>query len=678
MFNLIRYFSVTLVIGVVAVTVGLSVFYREVSWNALSAWQARNNEELARMFVNSLWTKYSEFVSRAGALSRSDLAARPEIRSLHDDVMHYMRGLKVAKVKIYDLNGLTVFSTEAAQIGEDKSGNAGVQQAKNGGIASEIVFRNRFSAFEGTIFDRNLIQSYIPVRRHETAPVEAVLEVYSDVTDLVKELDATHRHLVAGALAALAVLSGFLFLIVWRAHGIVRANEAALRAGEARAREQAYHDCLTRLPNRACFNERIEEAMRRARRTGKPLGVMFIDLDQFKLVNDSLGHDAGDLLLQAVAGRTLGAVRESDMVFRFGGDEFCVILEGLERAEDASDVARRVIDATCTPLTIKSHELIVTASIGITLSPNDGASPGVLLQNADVAMFRAKNAGRNRYRFYSKDMNEHALEELELETGLHQALPRREFVLHYQPRVSAATGAVVCVEALLRWRPSSGELVPPERFIAKLEATGLIMQVGEWVLEEACAAAKRWHDAGLATMRVSVNVSPREFRSEALGDTVKAVLERTGLEARFLELDLTESALVGDVGYARDTLRRLKELGVGIAIHDFGSGHGSIIYLKEFPVNCLQIGGLVTRDLDLDERARAIARAIINLGHELGMRVVAEGVETAEQIRHLRHLQCDELQGFALARPAAADAVFGALSSGGGLGEGLFVHGACA
>lgn len=314
--------------------------------------------------------------------------------------------IRYFSVKIYDLDGLTVFSTEAAQIGEDKSDNAGVRQAKNGIIASEIVFRNRFSAFEGTIFDRSLIQSYIPVRRHETAPVEAALEVYSDVTDLVKELGATHRELVAGAVAALTILSGFLLLIMWRAHGIVRANEAALRAGEARARDQADHDPLTRLPNRPYFNEGIEGAMRRARRTGKPLGVMFIDVDQFKLVNDSLGHDAGDLLLQAVAGRIRSAVCETDMVFRFSGDELCVILEGLERAEDAADAARRVIDATRAPLTIKSHELIVTTSIGITLSPNDRTSAGVLLQNADAAMFQAKNAGRNRYRFYSKDMNE--------------------------------------------------------------------------------------------------------------------------------------------------------------------------------------------------------------------------------------------------------------------------------
>ena len=402
-FELSRFFSLTSLVGILVVAVGLSLLYRYIAFNALTEHESRSNVTLTQAFVNAIWPDYSAFIENAHLIPKDELPQRTEIKRLKADVLRHMHGISVVKVKIYHLNGLTVFSTEERQIGEDKSRNPGFQRAKAGEPVSEITYRQQFDAFEQVVTDRDLVFSYVPIRKSEAAPVEAVFEIYSDVTQLVASLEKTQWQIVAGVVGGMALLYAFLFLIVRRADRIIKDYQQEMIANEAKIRHEAYYDSLTGLPNRRDFAERLTETLKRAKRTGNMFGVLFLDIDRFKLINDSLGHHAGDELLQIAARRIQSCVRESDSVFRLGGDEFTVIAEGLEHSEEeAALVARRIIEAVSKPATLDGgRELIVTTSIGIAIFPNDGTDADKLMKNADAAMYLAKESGRNRYQFHS-------------------------------------------------------------------------------------------------------------------------------------------------------------------------------------------------------------------------------------------------------------------------------------
>jgi diguanylate cyclase (GGDEF)-like protein len=425
----------------------------------------------------------------------------------------------------------------------------------------------------------------------------------------------------------------------------------------------AYHDSLTGLPNRTNFTDRLEELVKIARRTRKPLGLMFIDLDRFKLVNDSLGHHEGDELLKAVARRLSGGMRESDLVFRMGGDEFTVILPNLERPDDAVVAAHRVLDSFRVSLRLPGHELAVSASIGIAIFPNDGATADQLVKNADAAMYAAKESGRGRYEFYAERMNVRVMERLAMESAMQKALRDGEFVLHYQPRMTATDGHMVAAEALVRWNYPPRGLVPPGEFIPVLEDTGLIVPVGEWVLRTACRQAKEWLDAG-RNIRISVNVSWRQFEGDAFGELVANVLQETGLPPRLLELELTESLIVRDVDHALELITRLKRIGVLVSIDDFGSGYSSLNYLRQFPLDFLKIDRSFVSDLVTNRKDAAIVETIMALARNLEISVVAEGVELPAQAAFLRTANCHELQGYLFGKPVPADTL-GSLAPGG-------------
>lgn len=397
-FNLIRYFSVTSLVGMLAVLAGLFFFYRYVTFQALMEHETRNNVALTRVFANTTWPAYSAFVSRASRIAKTELPQRPEIARLREDLQQQMRGINVVKVKIYDLNGLTVFSTDPTQIGEDKSSNPGFLRARVGETASDITFRHQFDAFEQVVVDRNLIFSYIPIRNGETAPVEGVIEVYSDVTELVAKREKSQWQIVGGVLGSLALLYLFLFQIVRRADKIII-------AGQARIVHLAYHDWLTGLPNRATFAELLDQALKLAKRFGTMCAVMILDLDHFKDVNDSLGHRVGDLLLQQVGERLKQAVREVDCVARLGGDEFGVALPEIKRVEQVVHVAERIRQGISHPVySIEGHQLRITASIGISMYPGDGGCIVDLIKNADAAMYHGKRMSRDSYHFYAAEM----------------------------------------------------------------------------------------------------------------------------------------------------------------------------------------------------------------------------------------------------------------------------------
>ena len=396
--------------------------------------------------------------------------------------------------------------------------------------------------------------------------------------------------------------------------------------------------------------------MRRAKRAGWPLALLFLDLDNFKRVNDSLGHDAGDRLLRVAAERIRRAVREADMLFRMGGDEFTVLLEDVRGPEEAAMVSSRVLEAMAEPLQLQHHEISVTASIGIALYPRDDVVAERLLKSADTAMYRAKELGRNRYAFFAPEMNERVESQMLIEAALRRALKNQEFVLHFQPRVSAASGRATGAEALLRWRHPEWGLVEPARFVPLLEETGMVVPVGAWVLAEACRQAKAWQDAGLPPLRVSVNLSSRQFRSETLFDSVTEALRASRLQPQLLELELTESLLVENVEHAMGVMGKLKAIGTAISIDDFGTGYSSLGYLKRFPIDSLKIDKSFVRDIATSPKDAAIVKAISALARSLGIGLIAEGVEEAWQAEFLRAPALHRDAGLSLQPPAAAGA----------------------
>jgi diguanylate cyclase (GGDEF)-like protein/PAS domain S-box-containing protein len=419
----------------------------------------------------------------------------------------------------------------------------------------------------------------------------------------------------------------------------------------------AHHDPLTNLPNRTLFMDRLQQAMARARRHRRMVAVLFLDLDRFKVINDTLGHDVGDRLLQAMAHRLRHSVREGDTIARLGGDECAVLVEDASAVSDIPAVASKILNTLARPFTLDNHELFVTTSIGVSLFPEDGEDAHTLLKHADVAMYRAKEKGRNTYQFFTADMNARAHERLHLETGLRRALERNEFVVHYQPQVEIGTGRVISVEALLRWQHPQLGLISPMEFIPLLEETGLINPVGEWVLHQACTQARAWLDTGFHGIRVAINLSAHQLMQHDMVDTVKKALTDTGLGNgnSCLELEITESLLMDNVEATTDKLRQFNTMGVNLSIDDFGTGYSSLAYLKRFPIHTLKIDRTFVRDIAEDPDDAAIVTAVIAMAHKLKLKVIAEGVETDGQLAFLRQYGCDAMQGYLISRPLPAD-----------------------
>jgi diguanylate cyclase (GGDEF)-like protein len=445
----------------------------------------------------------------------------------------------------------------------------------------------------------------------------------------------------------LATTPGLLLLGVVLSLRILQQRKRA----QDRVDHVAFHDDLTSLPNRLMLNQRLDQALSRHRRTGSQLAILFMDLNRFKVINDSLGHDVGDILLRQVADRLRTQSRESDTVARLGGDKFAVLTENHENPADIAACAQRLVDALSTPYMLGSKDCYVTFSIGISVFPSDGNDSQALLKAADVAMYRAKAAGRNNYLYYSPSMNVHTVERLELESDLSHALERGEFLLHYQPKVDTMTGLITGTEALLRWQHPLRGLVPPNDFIPLAEETGLIVPIGEWVLATACAQTKAWQDRGLTKLNVAVNLSAHQFADPLLLPKLTRIIHASGLEPSSLELEITESMVMLHGDCAVLVLEKLKSIGVQIAIDDFGTGYSSLAYLKRFPIDTLKVDRSFIRDIPADTGDKKITRAIIAMAHSLRLKVVAEGVETAEQLKFLRAQRCDTVQGYFLYRP---------------------------
>jgi len=428
------------------------------------------------------------------------------------------------------------------------------------------------------------------------------------------------------------------------------------KEAEALIVKQANYDSLTKLPNRTLFMDRLSLALTRASRNGGQIGLLFIDLDNFKKVNDTLGHSAGDQLLQEAAERLTACVRETDTVARLGGDEFTIILPDLQKAHDVEQVVRQILDRLSKPYLIDGTEVFASGSVGITLFPDDGKDAETLLKNSDTAMYRAKYDGRNTFRFFTAKMNAEALESVKLENQLRHAVDRGEFVLHYQPIIDLESGRVAGAEALLRWNHPVDGIVSPIKFIPLAEETGLIVPIGDWVFKAACEQIREWHDIGLNSLHVSVNLSPRQCREITFYETFEDTLRTTGADPNAVTLEITENLLMeSDNDDAVTMLHKLRDQGVHLSLDDFGTGYSSLSYLKRFPFDVLKIDRSFVKDVATDPEDKALIEAMIAMAHGLNIKVVGEGAETREQVDFLRSRNCDAVQGYYFSKPIPAD-----------------------
>jgi len=813
MFNLTRYYAIASLACILVAATILGAFYRYLSIETLMRMAEDRNAAVTRVFGNALWPHF-------GPLLRAPSEARPDpakVALIREEVVALMKETFVVKVKIYNMEGTTVFSTDPKQMGQSKRDNAGFKGAAEGRLMSELTHRDQFSAFDRVLEDRDVLSSYIPFRREAGERIDGVFELYYDITPLLADVERTQWLVFFVVTGVLTLLYALLYLIVRRAQRIIGQQAADLRTylahieeakqqldervherthelkevndalkAEILERERAevrlqlaakvfestvegvmitdastrimavnraftvvtgydeaevigstprflqssrhdrefyeamwrelqqsgqwigevwnrrrsgeiyperltigtvrdqegriahyvgvfsdisdvkrtqerldflaHHDLLTGLPNRLLFNDRVTHAIERAQRDGRAIAILFVDLDRFKHVNDTLGHEFGDQLLKRVADQLTATLRNSDTIARLGGDEFIVLLEDIADRDGAMAVARQLLTILAQPISVASNEVFVSASIGVSCYPADGQEVTTLIRNADAAMYHAKTHGRNACFPYELSMSDQARERVRFEALLRRSIERAELTLVYQPQVDLATGALVGVEALARWHNPELGWVPPARFIPVAEDIGFVSALGEWVVREACAQVKRWDAQGFAVPRVAVNLSPRQLEHGNVVDTVDGALRETGLAAHRLEMEVTESALMQG-GHAVARLHELRALGVELAVDDFGTGYCSLSYLPQLPLQKLKIDRSFVTGAATDPGREAIVRAVIALAKALRLRVIAEGIETVEDAEFLRAERCTEGQGYLYSRPLAPDAL---------------------
>lgn len=685
-FRLTRYFSVLSLVLIAMAGAALGWSARQQATQQMTRMAQGHNEAMSQVFLNQLWPHFSEFVQSSTARSSADLRAQADGLGLPTMTAVLMRKSKIIKVKVYNRDGLTVYSSDPAQVGERKRDNHGFDTALGGQAISALTHRNQFDSFEGSRTDVDIVSSYLPIRDGDR--IAGVIELYQDVTPHVQQLDQVLANVVLVGAAVMTVLYLVQLLVVRYAQGMLhkqeleltaanreldtrvaeRTKELALtnsqlqdevqerRRAQAQLAHLAHHDPLTDLPNRLLFADHLQRSIARAERGRHRLALLFIDLDRFKEVNDTLGHALGDELLIEVARRLAGELRGSDLLARLGGDEFVCILEGIDAPQEAGRVADKLIARIAEPLMLHDNEIRVSASIGISLYPGDGVDTDNLLRAADTAMYEAKKHGRNAYHFYEPEMTQYARERAQLERLLRHAVENNELELHYQIKMALGERPMPCgVEALARWHSTELGSVSPIRFIPVAEESGLIVSLGEWVLRAACRQLAAWRASGVDVPCISVNLSVRQLGRSDIVEVVQSALRESGLSPDALELEITESVIM-NVDDAIGVLQRLHDMGVRLAVDDFGTGYSSLAYLKLLPINALKIDRSFVVGIGDNLGDESIIQAVIGLARSLGLSTVAEGVETALQLAFLRQAGCDQIQGYYFGRPQPADA----------------------
>lgn len=564
-------------------------------------------------------------------------------------------GLNIVEIGFFDRHGHAILSTDPTGGSIVESDGPTVRNAGHGVASAHLDREVLLTDINGEAREVDVIESFAAVRTTapdsgEEGPVIGVLRVTTDVSEALAAAESDARR---NALGVSVGAGGSLFLLVLMV--VLRMDIIQRKRAEEILTQHAFHDALTGLPNRSLVKDRIAETLSEAHRTKQSFAVMAMDIDRFKLVNDTYGHIEGDKLLKAVAERLQDLVREVDTVSRQGGDEFTLLLPGIRTLSDAKSQAECILESFEIPFEIGDHQFRLSASIGITFWPTDGDDAEVLLRNADIAMYRAKDDGRGIFRMFTPELENKSAERLALEEDLRLGLERDEFRVFYQPQVDIKTRTIVGMEALVRWDHPERGLVAPFHFIPVAEDTGLIVPLGEWVLRTACAQTKAWHNAGFSGLRIAVNLSARQFQQNDLAARIVRIVEETQLDTSCLHLEVTEAVAVENVERTAATLAALKEEGLGVAVDDFGTGYSSLGQLRDLPIDVLKIDRSFIHDPTSPEKAAKLVSAVIAMAHSLDLSVVAEGVETEEEFSFLGGEGCEEAQGYLFSKPVPAD-----------------------
>ena len=679
MFNLTRHFSILSLILVALAALLFGWLYRDLGLQQLTRLAEGRNLAMVQVYENALGAPLAGLLAAATGKDATMLEPVDEAQVLRDGLARLTQGSAVVGVRIYNRLGVTVFANDPGDVGESHLGHPGFRSALAGKVASELVER---AGAPGVAWG-TVLASYIPVSG-DGAAVSGVFLLEEDVSPFMAELHAALWKILAAAVAILGTLlliqSGVVrraqrilheqaqcieaarstleIQVEARTEGLKRANRlledqvAERLQAESKLNYLAYHDPLTGLANRRHFLERLAASLLEAARNEQRLAVLFIDLDQFKQVNDSLGHGVGDELLVAVAASLSGHVTLVDMLARLGGDEFVCLMEPVRSDDEVVLLAGQVIAAFDAPFRLGEHELYLSASVGISLFPNDGTTVDVLLRNADTAMCRAKAHGRGQYHFYTPEMTRDAQDKIRMESLLRRALDNGELGVHLQPQVDARGGRLIGAEALIRWDCPELGSVPPARFIPLAEESGLIIQLGDWGLRETCRQVVKWNASGFHLPQVSVNLSVKQLERPEFVDTLHNILDETGIDPARLKLEITESVVMA-VGDAFTLLARLRQIGISLALDDFGTGYSSLSYLKLLPVQQLKIDRSFVVGIGQNPEDEAIIRSVMALAESLNFEVVAEGVETPEQAAFLSASGCRWLQGYLHCSPVA-------------------------
>lgn len=654
MFRPVRYFIIVSVFSLIVVVMLSGHLYREVANSQIIELGKRENTALAQVLTNALQSSVLLGIREMQDLSASELRRHSVFKELDKTIRTHIKGTNTLKVEVFSLNGNTIYSTDMRQLGVNNKSNPAFKKALSGGVATQLNIYNHFYTLEGITIDRNIVTSYLPIYQNNNDEVVAIFELYSDVTKQISDINEIQVNVYAYAASITLIIFSIMFVVVSRADKHINQHRLQILEQEKEIERHAYRDALTGLPNRMLFQDRLNHAIKLTDCSENMLSVFFIDLDRFKNINDSLGHVAGDKILVKVSERLKQCVRDSDTVARFGGDEFVVLVEGISTVDEATESANRIIEAMKEHFIVDGHEVFLTLSIGIVFYPfeNDGADS--LLQKADVAVYLAKKAGRNTYRFYSPENSNDAVIHFSLENTLRRALEREELELYYQPMVHLKTGDILGVEALLRWNSSDVGLVSPAEFIPILEESGLILSVGQWVLETACEQAMKWQQLGIQDIKINVNVSAKQFRQKGFIRQVSNALESSGLQPHLLNLEITENLLIENTADSIYLLDKLNDMGVSLSIDDFGTGYSSMAYLKRLPIDILKIDQSFVRGVPDDAEDVAIIDAICAVSRSLRINVIAEGVENKAQFNFLKNLGITGVQGYLFSQPVPA------------------------
>ncbi|MGD8525463.1 MAG: EAL domain-containing protein [Thioalkalispiraceae bacterium] len=654
MVKLVRNFTLTSLVSMIVVVVILGAIYRYFSVNQM----LQNAQQQSMSFVQLLdivLKKEESFdLSPMSGMTAKQLRRALDFKLLDKVIREYASDLELVQVNVYTPNGKTLYSTDRRLLGTDRSSLPGFHALQQKQVISDLVSHDHFYTLDGITRERDVVSSYIPVSWAGNIEKDTVVQVYVDVTRRLLLLEQSQYKFYFYTVLTLSAVFFLLFAIIKRTDKELRSSADEIERQKQQIDWHAYCDQLTGLPNRALFKDRLDHAMQWVRQHDALLALLYLDLDRFKNINDTFGYAAGDELLVKVAKRLKQCISNHNTVARLSGGEFALILEDVTSIDDASEVANRIIDGMTEPLLVGDQEIFLTLSIGIIIYPFADETLDDLVHKADTAMYQAKEAGRNTYRFYSPKKMAQSVTHFTKENALRHAIERNEFELYYQPIVKLETGKILGVEALLRWCSASQGILPPAEFISVLEDTGLIIPVGQWVLETACHQGVKWQKLGFADFKINVNISAKQFKHADIVGQVSKALDISGLPPHLLNLEITESILIKNRDEAIRILDELNSKGVSMSIDDFGTGYSSMAYLKNMPIETIKIDKSFVRGIPHDMDDVGIIYAINMLSENLRLNVIAEGVETHEQREFLKTLNVCGIQGYLVSRPVPA------------------------